>query len=197
MADKFFDDYLTGLNTGVAFNGASELGAQHAYRPPPPPPPLAPPSVAAPSAVAHAGAAAVPAAWSGVAAPAARRPASFLDKWVWGLAGTLTHRFDAAADRLIGTTTWRLLLLLTAALGVLVSWGLGLADPEAHGVLFGAVTAAGLAIGAAAPFLVLLLVRMALWLAGVVVQLLAALVLVGVILGVAAGIGYAVILALA
>lgn len=34
--DQFFDDYLTGLNTGVSFNGASSIGASHAYTPPPP-----------------------------------------------------------------------------------------------------------------------------------------------------------------
>lgn len=38
MDDKAWNDYLTGLNTGVAFGAMGELGRSHRYEPPPPPP---------------------------------------------------------------------------------------------------------------------------------------------------------------
>ena len=38
MDDKSWNDYLTGLNTGVAFGLMGEIGKSHRWEPPPPPP---------------------------------------------------------------------------------------------------------------------------------------------------------------
>lgn len=194
MADQFFDDYLTGLNTGVAFNGASSLGAQHSYKPPSPavtPPPV-PASRHAEVLVPRQNTVAAP-----PGPPRKPRPPTFLDRWVWQLSDTLTSSFDRVADRLLKTRSWRAIWMLTGVLGAVGALNLGVAGPADHWSVTCFIAAVGALMGGAAPFILLALVRALFWVAGAAVQLSAALAVGAAVIGVAGATVYAIILALA
>ena len=122
--DQFFDDYLTGLNTGVSFNGASSLGASHAYKPPPPPtyvPPVRQPVGHRTGQLAPAGG---PARSRGYAParPPRPRPATF-----WAalraleLHAYLANSWSGLQARLSRSRTYKAVLVACALLGAVAA----------------------------------------------------------------------------
>src|SRR3546814_19485991 len=101
MDDKSWNDYLTGLNTGVALSPMGQLGVSHRVPPPLPPAPVIPSSPRA----ATGGMAPSPVLPGQPVRPAPvrpppvrpRRPPTWVARWVWPLAETLPTRFRHTA----------------------------------------------------------------------------------------------------
>lgn len=115
--DQFFDDYMTGLNTGVAFNGTSSLGASHSYKPSPAPAYVPPRVSPMPSGM--------PLPLRGGGAPVPERPHVPLTLWT-ALRGLRLHEYlpgqcESAYRRMGRSWLWRPLVLVLACFGAAVA----------------------------------------------------------------------------
>jgi hypothetical protein len=201
--EKDSNDYLTGLSTGASCNPMSSLGARHAYSPPPPEiyaPPKPPPSPPAPPPIID-GTFEVEGPAKAVGSPRLRRSAQ--DRWAWGLAATLTGRFDSAASRMVKSPPWRRSCGVLAVVGALLMLGFlppyaidSRAEPWSAAWLFALAfpLAAGAAAGGIAPPLALGIFRCLLWLFAWTVTIASAIVVLAAGAGAAAVAIYLVVL---
>jgi hypothetical protein len=199
MDDKAWNDYLTGLNTGVSYNVMSEMGARHAYKPPtaePPPEviPISPPISQLPITPPAVFPNTRPTTARQTPSPRQHHRRSGADRWIWNLAETLSDGFDRRADRLISTRFWRWLIVTLAVAGGLSALAWALSEPAVRSLHWGftlAALAAGAVAAPALPWLLLLAMRLVLWLLGTVVWMTAVLTLMALAIGAGAGAFYA------
>ncbi|MGB7931424.1 MAG: hypothetical protein WCH04_04260 [Gammaproteobacteria bacterium] len=175
-SDGGLGDFMQGQATGVGYNFYSSLGAQY-HKPYSPPPSRI---IPLPSSSKDYPLAGPPLPLGGTSSSVATssltipRRMSVWDRWIWNLSDTLTKRFDDLADSAIDSIAWWFLVTATAlAGGVLASgflpatqfWPVVASWATAWWHVVMVVVAGGLA-GAAAPFLVLLVLRGVIWLVG-------------------------------
>jgi hypothetical protein len=184
--DGGLGDFIVGEATGVGYNFHSSLGAQTAAKPAPPP--AQPVATAPPSDSPYAGVPPV----RFIPARVPRRPPTFLEKYVWHLASTLTQRYDRAVTPLIESRVFFWAASLTAAVsgltavvlfppGALV--GSALPGTTSWWVIGILVLSVGSFVGMGILPMLIKLVRMVIWLSGAVVAVTAALLVMALVLG--------------